>query len=224
MIITFKQKFTEAGNAVTFIFESKQPIGWEAGQYMTLTLPDVSPSNNERTFTISSAPYEKHLQITTRITDSVFKQRLNSLKPGEQIEADQFGGDFVWQERKEPIVFVAGGIGITPFHSMLLQRHHDNKPLNVTLLYSNRDEHIPFQAIFDKLAKQHPEFHIHYVIGERLDALKMQKLVPKLNNAFVYISGPEPMVDAFEAMLTGIGMSKDQLKQDWFPGYTDKNF
>lgn len=224
MILTFQKKFTEAGNAVSFIFEPQQPVEWQAGQYMTLTLPDMPPVNNERTFTISSAPYEKHLQVTTRITESAFKQRLNQLQPGDEVEADQFGGDFVWQDRSEQMVFVAGGIGITPFHSILLERHHANKPLNVTLLYSNRDDSIPFKAVFDKLSKEHPEFHIHYVIGEQLDFSKMHELVPGIQDSYVYLSGPEPMVDALEEMLTKNGMNKKQLKQDWFPGYTQTNF
>ena len=224
MTIKFVQKFTEAGDAVSFIFEPEFPIKWEAGQYMTLTLPDMPPVNNERTFTISAAPYEKHLQITTRVTESKFKQRLNKLEKGETIEADQFGGDFVWQDRSEPIVFVAGGIGITPYHSILKQRHHENKPLSVTLLYGNRSDSIPFKAELDKLAKVHPEFHVHYVVGERLDWPKMQELVPNLKESYIYLSGPEPMVDSFEEMLSVQGVHKDRLKQDWFPGYTEKNY
>jgi ferredoxin-NADP reductase len=224
MNIRLIRKFTEAGNAVSFIFETDEPIAWEPGQYMTITIPDMPPVNNERTFTISAAPYEKHLQITTRITESKFKQRLDQLEVNEVIEADQFGGDFLWEDRRESLVFVAGGIGITPFHSMLKQRHHDNKPLNATLLYATRDQDIPFKAELDKLQLVHPELHIHYVVGEHLNAENMQSFVPKLKESYVYLSGPEPMVDAFEEMLTGIGMSKDQLKQDWFPGYTDKSY
>lgn len=224
MKVTFKKKFTESGNAVSFIFEAERPVSWEAGQYTTYELPGLPPSNNERTFTVSAAPYEKHLQVTTRITESAFKQRLNTLKPGTVLEADQIGGDFTWVDTDRPVIFVAGGIGITPYHSILKQRAHENKPLTVTLLYSNRDDNIVFRAELDKLSTMHPEFGIHYVIGEQLNAKKMLILAPKLKDSLIYLSGPEPMVDTFEQQLTAIGIPKDQLKQDWFPGYTEKNY
>jgi ferredoxin-NADP reductase len=222
--VIFKKKFTESGNAVSFILEPEKPVDWEAGQYTSYELPGLPPSNDERTFTISSAPYEGHFQITTRITDSAFKQRLNTLEPGTEIEADQVGGDFTWVDTDRPIIFVAGGIGVTPYHSILKQRVHDNKPLSVTLLYATRDDKIVFKAELDKLASTHPEFGLHYVTGERLNADKMKVLAPKLSQSLIYLSGPEPMVDEFEQQLTAFGIAKDQLKQDWFPGYTDKTY
>ena len=224
MNIRLVRKFTEAGNVVSFIFKPEQAIEWEAGQYLTLTIPDMPPVNNERTFTISSAPYEKNIQITTRITESQFKQRLNKLEVGEVVEADQFGGDFVWEDRDEPMIFIAGGIGITPFHSMLKQREHENKQMPVILLYALRDAEIPFKAEFDRLAAAHPELHIHYLVGERLNTENIQKFIPQIKQSYVYLSGPEPMVDALEESLAELGVSKNHLKQDWFPGYTEKSY
>jgi ferredoxin-NADP reductase len=224
MKVIFKKKFAEGGNAVSFILEPEKPVNWEAGQYISYEIPGLPPSNDERTFTISSAPYEKHFQITTRITDSTFKQQLNNLKPGTELEADQVGGDFTWVDTNRPIIFVAGGIGVTPYHSILKQRAHDNKPLTATLLYANRDDNLVFKAELDKLAATHPEFGIHYVIGEQLNAQKMRKLAPQLNESLIYLSGPESMVDSFEEQLSALGIPKDQLKQDWFPGYTVKTY
>ena len=224
MNIRLVRKFTEAGNVVSFIFKPEQAIEWEAGQYLTLTIPDMPPVNNERTFTISSAPYEKNIQITTRITESQFKQRLNKLEVGEVVEADQFGGDFVWEDRDEPMIFIAGGIGITPFHSMLKQREHENKQMPVILLYALRDAEIPFKAEFDRLAAAHPELHIHYLVGERLNTENIQKFIPQIKQSYVYLSGPEHMVDALEESLAELGVSKNHLKQDWFPGYTEKSY
>lgn len=224
MKLSFVRKFTEAGNAVSFIFEPEKPIQWLPGQYMTLTLPDLPPAASEHTFTISAPPYEKHLMITTRVSESDFKQRLNTLTAGTVIEADQFGGDFIWVDTKRPRVLVAGGIGITPYHSMLKQRHHDNDPISATLLYANRDDNIVYKAELDKLASLHPEFGVHYIIGQQLDANLMQQLAPKLQESLIYLSGPEPMVDSFEQQLLAIGIKKDQLKQDWFPGYTQNNY
>lgn len=224
MKLKFIRKHTESGNAVSFIFEPDQPIEWVAGQYLTITMPDVPIGNNERTFTISSAPYEKNITITTRVTDSDFKQRMNRLEPGEVIEADQLGGDFVWVKDERPKVLVAGGIGITPFRSMLKQLHEENETFVATLIYNNRDDNIVFQAELDQIDKIHPEFGIHYIIGERLSGQVIADVAPRLMESLVYISGPEPMVDALEKQLIELGLPKDQLKQDWFPRYTEETY
>ncbi len=224
MNLKFVRKFTEAGSAVSFIFEPESLLTWQAGQYLSLTLPGLPPAENERMFTISAAPYEKHIQITTRVTPSLFKQALNSLDTGAVVEADQFGGDFIWTKSDAPRIFIAGGIGITPFHSILKQRHHENAPLALTLLYGSRDEDIVFKAELDKLNELHPEFGMHYVVGERLDASRVEMLAPHVRESLIYISGPEPMVDAMENQLKEFGVHKSQLKQDWFPGYDQHNY
>ncbi|HET8670946.1 MAG TPA: FAD-dependent oxidoreductase [Candidatus Saccharimonadales bacterium] len=133
-------------------------------------------------------------------------------------------GDFVWDDSDKPLVFVAGGIGITPFRSMLKQRAHDNLPLNVTLVYGNRTNAIVFKDEFDNYAAQNPEFKVEYVTGEPLTAAKLAELVPNLCSSLVYVSGPEPMVEALGNQLKAAGLPEIQLKQDFFPNYTAENY
>jgi ferredoxin-NADP reductase len=130
----------------------------------------------------------------------------------------------VWEDTGKPLIFVAGGIGVTPFHSILKQRAHDHEPLEVTLIYGNRTDAIVFMDEFDSYAAEHPEFTVRYVTGKPLTAAKLAELEPGLNASLVYVSGPEPMVEALGDELKNAGLPKGQLKQDFFPNYTADNY
>src|SRR3990167_3726332 len=106
----------EAGNIRTFIFEP-DGLTWIAGQRQAYILPQAGKTEkeNQRFFTISSAPSEKTINISTRISKSAFKQTLNALSPGETIDAFGLAGKFTWEEEpSKPVVLVAAGIGVTP--------------------------------------------------------------------------------------------------------------
>jgi ferredoxin-NADP reductase len=155
----------EAGNVKSFIWQPEQPVEWIAGQFMHYSLKMPDGSINKHYFTVSSPPHTGTPQISTRISESDFKQTLNSLKIGDFIEATPPDGDFVWEDSDKPILFIAGGIGVTPFHSILLDRDHNNLPLNLTLVYASRDDKIVFKEEFDALAKKHSELTIKYIVG-----------------------------------------------------------
>ncbi len=212
-------KHEETGNIKTYVFETGGAT-WQAGQYQTYVLAAAGDTKeeNRRFFTIASAPSEGVIHISTRVGESSFKQTLDSLKPGDTIEATGIEGDFTW-DNDQPVVLVAGGIGVTPYRSMLLERHAQGKPLNAVLVHYNRDEHIPFKAEFETLRQSHPELQLRYVIGQPITADTILEHAPEAGNQTVYLSGPEPMVDAVGDEL----QKRDiQLKQDWFPGYTEQ--
>src|SRR5690606_1657318 len=136
----------EVGNIKTFIFEAGG-LGWTAGQYNTYILPQAGDTEelNQRFFTIASAPSQNDIRISTRVSDSAFKQALNNLQTGDTIRALTPTGSFTWQkESDQPKVLVAAGIGITPFISILRQRKAEGKNLLATLLYYNRTDEIAF--------------------------------------------------------------------------------
>ncbi len=185
----------EVDNVRTFIFETGN-LEWVAGQFQAYRLPQVGGTDeeNERWFTISSAPVEGTINISTRISASPFEKALNSLKPGDEITTHGLGGKFVWEEDDEnPVVLVAAGIGITPFRSILLQRSAVEKPLNATLLYFNRTSGIPFQKELEDLARRHPEFDMKLLVGEPVTVEKMFQLSPKAKEQLVFTSlAPNP--------------------------------
>ncbi len=226
MKLRLKEQLSEFVGTKTFIFEPEEPTSWQAGQYMHYTLPHANPDDRgeERWFTISSAPYEKNIKITTRISldkGSSFKNALQGLKPGQGIEADLPKGKFVVDDTAKNYIFVAGGIGITPFYSILKQLDHDGKNINVELLYANRDEHdIPFRDELDTLSEKHKTFNITYFTGDRkIDEETLKEFGKKMEEPIYYISGPEPMVEAFEKTLKHMGIDEDHSKSDSFPGY-----
>lgn len=216
-------KRPEAGNVVSFVFETGG-LEWLAGQNQGYVLPHEGETNNdnEHWFTISSAPSEGVITISTRVSDSVFKQALNQLQPGDEIERHDLDGDFTWQDASDqPVVLVAAGIGITPFRSILVERAATAKPLSACLLYFNRDEAIPFQAELNQLAEDHPELTIRYVTGQPVSADTIMELAPQAASQTVYLSGPEPMVEAVGGDLKERGVT---VKQDRFPGYDEANY
>lgn len=213
----------EAGNVKTFSFETGG-LSWVPGQYQAYILPDagIEKKDNLRYFTIASAPSEKRIDISTRVSDSNFKKVLNALSPGDTIQAFGLEGDFTWDEHtKRPIVLVAAGIGVTPYRSMLLEREASNQPLDATLIYFNRNNEIPFLDTFKNLEAGHNEFTLLPIIGEHVSAERILGLAPQIKNGTLYLSGPEPMVETIGETLK---KSVVTLKQDWFPGYTSENF
>lgn len=226
MKLVFKGKQVRQGNVTRFTFRPAEPVTWKPGQYIHYTIPHDNPDDRgiERWFTISSAPFENEIWVTTRINDvrsSSFKQTLLNLEPGEAIETGEPEGDFIVEDLTREYVFVAGGIGITPFRSILNQIHHDGQEIRVELLYANRDENsIAFKDELESLSQAHPGFNITYFNGDhRIDENALKAAGHKLNNPTYYISGPEPMTEAFKVTLDTMGVDQSHAKFDYFPGY-----
>ncbi len=221
-----KEAKPEVSNVRTFIFEPEEPVQWQAGQFVHYTLPHegVDDRGDERWFTISSAPYEQEIRLSTRIFDdkrSTFKDVLVGLKPGDTIEGEAPDGKFTVQDADRQYVFVAGGIGITPFRSMLKQLHHEGKDIKVELLYAVRDENeAPFKDELEAIAAEHENFNITYFVGDnRIDEKVLKSYRDMFGSPYFYVSGPEPMVESFKVMLEKIGVAEDHIKLDYFPGY-----
>jgi len=223
MKLKLVERKKQAGNATTFIFKSEENIEWQAGQYMHYILRhEADERGDERWFTISNAPHEKNIAITTKILPSrasSFKSKLNQLPIGGLIEADGPKGRFVIDKPDEFLVFIAGGIGITPFRSMFVEASHKNNLYAGILLYINRDQNIIFKDELEKASAKIGVGIKYFVNPEVLDADTILAVIPNLTKPYFYVSGPEPMVEYFEKMLLGLGFADEQIKRDFFPGY-----
>jgi ferredoxin-NADP reductase len=231
MKVVFDHKQDEAAVITTFYFKPEKPVHYTAGQYIELSLKHRShdPRGIKRWFTLSSSPTDELLSITTKFTakdGSSFKQALRRLKPGTELTMNGPMGDFVLPKLiQTPLVFVAGGIGITPFHSMLawLAETHETRPIKLLYGVSTEDE-IVFQDTFDKagvratIVVSQPSAAWGSERGQ-LSAELILGLEKPSEDTLIYVSGPEPMVEALEKDLKKAGIEKRQLVLDFFPGY-----
>lgn len=224
MKLQFKKVLDREGDVKEFVFQPPESFTWVAGQYMHYVLPhDADDRGTERWFTISSAPSENEIRITTRINhehSSSFKEKLQTLQPGDEIEADGPEGDFVIQDPSRNYLFIIGGIGITPVRSMLVEAKAKGMQLSATILYANRSEAIPFQDELNDLQAENPNLNIEYVIEpERLDEARLSQAIDSIQDPLIYISGPKPMVKSLAKQVKAMGVEEQNLKIDDFPGY-----
>lgn len=231
MQVTLDHTKDEAANIRTFYFRPEKPVHYTAGQFIELTLKHPRPDKRgvKRWFTLSSSPTDELLSITTKFAgdkSSSFKRTLFKLQPGAQLTMSEPMGDFVLPKLiQTPLVFVAGGIGITPFHSILTWLTATKEQRPIKLLYGVRNEdEIVFQDTFAKagvpptivVSEPSPAWG-----GERgrLSAELILDLTKPSDDTLVYVSGPEPMVEALEKDLRKSGLRKDQFVGDFFPNY-----
>jgi ferredoxin-NADP reductase len=218
----FVRKHHEAANIISFWFEPEWSVSYLAGQFTELSLPHKYPDErgSKRWFTLSSSPTDALLiSITTKFAEksSTFKTALKKLKPGAVVDMAEPMGDFVLPKDSQiPLVFVAGGIGITPFHSIVKWLNDIKQERDITFIYSVANKHeMVFQDLFE-----HYGLTRHLVVGERLTGQKILELVKPADDALIYTSGPEPMVEALQKQLEDLGIGKSRLVGDFFPGYT----
>lgn len=226
MQLRLLEKRQITSDCITFIFENSEHVSWKAGQYFRYKIENSNPDDRKitRFFTNAAAPFENKIQITTRFVterSSTFKLDLQQLEVGSTIEAFGPFGDFTLEDpSSKKICFIAGGIGITPFRSILLQLNADLKPFDITLLYANRNEEIVFKDELDQLAAKNSGLKINYVINpNKIEDADIQEAVSDFSTTIFYVSGPEPMVKGIEETLRKLGAKEENLKHDYFPGY-----
>ncbi len=232
-----KEHRQETPEIESFIFSSNQKINYQPGQFLRWNLPHQNPDNRGiwRYFTVSSSPAEGIIMLTTKFStpSSTFKTTLHSLKIGQEITVEGPFGDFTYPDPTVKAVFIAGGIGITPFRSILTQLDLLGTNSPIIILYSNRNEEIPFKVLLDDISKRRKTIKIIYTVTEKdsrykgetdkIDANFVKQYVPNYlsTGLLYYLSGPKPMVESIEKELIFLKISKQQIKKDFFPGYTE---
>ncbi|MDD3520962.1 MAG: FAD-dependent oxidoreductase [Actinomycetota bacterium] len=209
----------------SFHFNNIDSLKWQAGQYLQLIIPHENADNRgvKRFFTISSAPFEKRITITTRIEtkkSSTFKKILSELKAGDIIECSQPKGKFLVEDLSRKILFIAGGIGITPVRSILMDLQYKEKSFQADLLYANRDNNIAFKNELEEIGNSKNNFRIYYFIApESICEEELDKIYNDYNDKIIYLSGPINMIKAIEEIFYKKGVSKENIRTDYFPGY-----
>lgn len=225
MIAKLISKRPETEDIFSFIFEPERPIERAAGQFIRYVLPhpDTDNRGDDRWFTVSNAPFEGTIQITTRFAprSSSFKRALNSLRIGEALKIDEPQGEFVITDLTKNYIFVAGGIGITPFHSILAEADHNNQKLKARVLYGNRDKEILFKKDLDGFVQRNPGLTIEYIVDQGgITAAQLEHAVRQTDNPYIYLSGPEPMVESLVVLVKRLGVDIGHIQTDFFTGYS----
>lgn len=235
-MITLRDRKEIAENTYAFYFEKPSGFQFKAGQFVAIVLIDPTNTDakgNRRNFTIASAPYEEDLMIATRMRDSAFKQNLKEMAIGTELKLLGPFGNLTLADIPGSIVFLTGGIGITPFRSMSLQAAHEQLPNSISLFYSNRrPEDTAFLQELKDLEQLNPNYKLIATMtamekskeswhGETgyINEKMMDKFVRDQNTQVYYIAGPPAMVTAMLQMLKKSGVNDQHIRIEEFTGY-----
>lgn len=216
MKLTFTAKHQETPGIWSFIFLPSEPLAWIAGQSLRLEVPGPYGPLEHR-FTIASAPSSGHIMVTTRLSDSDYKESLAALQPGTPVNAYAVEGDFIWHDHKQPPVFVAAGIGITPVHAIVTERASRGQRLDAHVIYGSTHNPPLFYTTFAALAAQHAGLTLQ-LHPRRITATDVLT-VPQAAARLIYISGPSKMVDTLRADLIAAGIPAPHIVRDQFTGH-----
>jgi ferredoxin-NADP reductase/nitrite reductase/ring-hydroxylating ferredoxin subunit len=221
-------------------------LNYTAGQFAFFDIGGVydDPKSPIRHFTISSSPTENFIMFSTRIRDSPYKKRLSTLEEGANVKVRGPEGQFVLhQDYSKAAVFLSGGIGVTPFRSMIKYATDEQLPLKITMFDSNRNrDSILFKKEFDEWANKNKNLKIIYTISEdeqqqqqssstandwkgehgRIDKAMILKYLDNniLNNSIFYICGPPSMLKAMQSLLQdNLEIPRERIKVEEFTGY-----
>jgi ferredoxin-NADP reductase len=221
MYLTLVKKIEIEKGTKSFFFKYDKKNAWKPGQYVVLTLEGI-----ERQFTIASSPTEGDvIQITTRIREeSEFKKILDSLEVGSKIESKGPFGLFVFDKNDydKKHVFLAGGIGITPFRSIIKFCVDNKLKTNIHLIYSNSDDSFVFKEELDTWQTIYKFLKITYFnssIKGHLNRNIILDLVEDSKDTIFWVVGPKAFVNSMEDILEEIGIPNENIKSEKFIGY-----
>jgi ferredoxin-NADP reductase len=223
----------------TMAFRFEKPSGWtfKAGQYLDMTLLDPSETDSEgnvRSFTIASAPHEEILMVATRMRDTAFKRVLRTMPLGTAVKIEGPSGDFTFKKDiKRTAIFLAGGIGITPFRSIVHWAAKEKLSNRIVLFYSNRHpEDAPFLAELQNLERDNPNYQLIPSMTEMekshqswngetglIDKAMLGRHLKGAGPRIHYIAGPPDMVKGLHEMLHKAGVDDNDIRAEEFAGY-----
>lgn len=237
-VLTLKSKAKIARDTGEFVFTSDRKIPYKPGQYLEWTLDHKFPDSrgNRRFFTIASSPTEKDILLGVKFDikrSSSFKTALAELDEGKEIVVGQLAGEFTLpKDKNKKLCFIAGGIGITPFRSMMAYMIDKNEKRDVVLVYScKRMEELAYTNLI-----HHAHMHVGIKTVSTLTDIEfipkdwtgykgfinvelLLQEIPDYMERIFYISGPPALVSATEKILAEIGVDNKNIKTDYFPGF-----
>lgn len=220
----------------TFVYYFEKPSGFNfvPGQYGGFTLMEPTHTDDKgitRRFSLLSTPHDNHIALATRLQPSAYKKSLHALSIGKPIKFAGPSGNFTLHtDQQIPAVFIAGGIGITPFYSMIRHTQQMATPRELTLFYGNqRREDAAFLVELEEMSHHMPHFHFVPTLAEPdpdwqgatgfINHALIKKHVHDLSKPVFYICGSPAMVAALRETLDELGINADRISVEDFPGY-----
>ena len=235
--VTLRRREPVAEGTLAFYFDKPAGFVHQAGQNALFTLvdpPETDAQGPSRTFTIASAPHEPELMIATRMRDTAFKRTLRFASPGLRIGVEGPNGlMMLHDDAARPAVFIAGGIGVTPFLSMARHAAHARLPHRLWLFYSNRrPEDAPFLRELQALAGANPNFRFVPTMTEMEKSRAgwtgetgivskglLERHLKGAERPIYYLAGPPGMVMGMQSTLEEIGVPLEDVRDEEFYGY-----
>jgi ferredoxin-NADP reductase/Na+-translocating ferredoxin:NAD+ oxidoreductase RnfD subunit len=227
LILKLKSKIRLTPDTFDFVFAGEKPIKFTPGQYMEFTFehPNSDSRGNRRYFSLASSPTEPEIRLGIKIESpsSSYKRNLLTMTPNQKIAAGQLIGDFTLpRDPNKRLVFIAGGIGITPYRSMLKYLIDTNQRRDIVVIYSVKTaDKFVYKDILTE-AQNKLSIRTVYVETEtqgHIDAVRMTKEISDFKDRTFYISGSHGVVAAFEDVLKTLKIPRRQIVTDYFPGF-----
>lgn len=218
--LVFRERLQQSGNVYTFTFEKPDGLEWQAGQHGLFTVMHKKVKPPTKPFTIASAPAEDVIELTTKIDNnpSEYKQSLLELESGMEVSMSGPVGSF-YLGGESSVVFIAGGIGITPFRAMLkeLAGKSPGRKMKITLLYVDGEGTFTYRDELEGIGSRE-DTEVHFI--ESSEGLYKELELLSVSGAGKYfLAGPYSMVESVSKHLINTGTPKKNIKKDTFIGY-----
>lgn len=206
----------------------KNNLDYKPGQYAMMEL-ETRDDDNTRPLSIASSPTENFLLFSTKISESSFKKKFDSIQVGDKVKIKGPMGIFVLDESAKDLVFLGGGIGITPFRDMIKYATDKKLPIKLTLIYSNRiPAEICYREEWPLFEKQNPNLKVVHTITDdslwngrkgRINEQMIREFCDDLQNTIFYSCGPPAMVEGLSQLLKSMNVPQQNIKIEKFTGY-----
>jgi len=236
-VLTLRERHDIGPGIYSFAFALPPGFSHEPGQYADFALPLRASDGrgSRRAFSIASSPTEREVLIAARFPDrpSHYKTHLAAMKPGDSIIATEVSGEFVLpRNKRDKLAFIAGGVGITPFRSMIKYLADRGEPRDTALLYSARHEgDLAFRDVFWEAGKKVGLKATYTLTGRdkvpeswsgergRIDAAMIRRTIPDYRQRSYFVSGSPDFVEHVRRELHSIGVPRTKVRADPFEGY-----
>ncbi len=227
---TIKEIIPRTHDVTSFRFPRPKELQYKPGQFFFVSIKQDGKELNKH-FSFSSSPTENgYFEFTKKFTDHEYSLALKASKVGDWARIDAPYGKFTFEGEYPKIALLCGGIGITPFMSIIKNATDKKLGSKITLFYGCRtQEDTAFKKELEDLAMENSNFKLHVVLSQASPDWKgatghitgemVQKELPDFKDTTFYACGPPPMVKAMEELIAGLGLPKEQLKLEYFTGY-----